>query len=165
MKSPFVHILLTASLVGCLALSMYDIKYVEGASMLPTLENRESVIVYRWAYGLQLPFLHRYLIRWSRVRPGQLVFFRDPVFREPVVKRCIAVENSPILNSGEDIMIGGEQLTRAELHTDQLSNLSTIPPGKIFLLGDNRTVSFDSRFYGFVEEDSVEGRVIRFHRR
>jgi len=164
MKSPFVHILLTAALVGCLALSMYDIKYIEGTSMQPTLANRESVIIFRWAYGLQPPFFQRYLVRWSRVRPGQLVFFQDPVFRKPVVKRCIATEYSPILKNGEGVIIGGELLIWSELRTDQLSTLNSIPGGKLFLLGDNRTVSFDSRFYGLVEENRIEGRVVRFRK-
>ena len=162
MRSPFFHILLTAFLVGFFALSLYDVKHVEGSSMYPTLRNRETVIVYRWAYGLQLPFIQRYLIRWSRVKPGDLVFFQDPVYEEPVVKRCVAGERTLIIRNGEGMVIGEEQLTWSEVKTDQFCTLSSVPLGKIFLLGDNRTISFDSRYYGFVEEKDIEGRVIRF---
>lgn len=162
MRSPFVHIILITLIVGFFALSMYDVKYISGNSMAPSLNEAETVIIYRWAYGLQLPFVHRYLIRWSNVEPGELVYLRDPVYALPVIKRCIAVGNMPIQKNSKGILLGNELLEQIELQTEELAGLDSVPQGKLFLLGDNQPVSFDSRYYGFVDEKAVEGRVIRY---
>ncbi len=161
MKSPFLHILLIALGVGFLAVSMYDVKYVEGNSMAPTLENNEAVIIYRWAYGLQLPLVHRYLFRWGRVAPGELVYFHDPVCRYPAVKRCAGAAETVILYSRNEMRVGDTQLADNEILQRDLLDLEIIPDGKLFLLGDNRGVSFDSRHYGLIDEKSIEGRIIR----
>lgn len=162
MRSPFVHIILVTLIVGFFALSMYDVKYISGSSMSPSLNEAETVIIYRWAYGLQLPFVHRYLIRWRQVEPGELVYLRDPVYALPVIKRCIAVGNMPIQKNNRGILLGNKVLEHVELHTDELAGLNRVPQGKVFLLGDNQSVSFDSRYYGFVDEQAIEGRVIRY---
>lgn len=161
MKSPFLHILLIALGVGFLAVSMYDVKYVEGNSMAPTLNDNEAVIIYRWAYGLQPPLVHRYLLRWGRVAPGELVYFHDPVCRYPVVKRCAGAADTVILYSRDEMRVGDAQLSEAEIFQRDLLNMQVIPDGKLFLLGDNRRVSFDSRHYGLIDEENIEGRIIR----
>jgi len=161
MKSPFLQILLVALGVGCLALSMYDIKYIEGNSMTPTLRNNDTVIIFRWAYGLQPPLLHRYILRWNRVLPGDIVYYRGPDCTGPVVKRCAGAADTAIIVENDAIRVGGEKLKKEELISDFLRNSETIPDGKLFLLGDNRGVSYDSRHYGLVNEDLIEGRVIQ----
>jgi len=162
MKSPFIHIMLIAIGVGCIAVSMYDVKYVEGSSMAPTLRHDDAVIIYRWAYGLQLPLVHHYLFRWGKVSPGELVYLRDPVCMVPVVKRCAGAEDTLIIKRGGSIRVGEVQLMEKEIFESCIMDLYAIPEGKLFLLGDNRGISFDSRHYGLVDEKRIEGRVVRF---
>lgn len=161
MKSPFLHILLTALGVGFLAVSMYDIKSVEGRSMSPTLYPSDKVIINRWAYGLQLPFVDRYLLHWNNVAPGELVYFHDPVYQKPAVKRCLAGVQTEIFYNNGELLIGDDRIPLSASLQSSFVRLHAIPEGKVFLIGDNQTVSFDSRHYGLVDEGEIEGRIVR----
>ena len=163
MRSPFAHILLVALGVCVVALSLYDVKYIEGASMVPTLRSDQTIFVFRWAYGAQLPLIDRYFIHWGRIKPYELVFLRDPVYSRPVVKRCIGVSGTSIKYKGDQLLIGNTSIPIGEIQATELLNLRTIPPGKVFVLGDNRRVSLDSRAYGLVDTDRISGRVLGYN--
>lgn len=163
MRSPFTHILLTALGVCVVALALYDVKYIEGKSMLPTLHSHQTVFVYRWAYGAQPPLIDRYFIQWGRIKPHELVFLRDPVYALPVVKRCVGVGGTSVKNMGSELLIGEVSIPIGEIRARELLDLEAIPEGKVFLLGDNREVSFDSRSYGLVDADRISGRVLGYN--
>lgn len=163
MRSPFVHILLVAVGVCFVALSLYDVKYIEGSSMFPTLRPDQTIFVFRWAYGAQLPLIDRYVIHWGRIKPHELVFLRDPVYSLPVVKRCVGVAGTSVKYKGDRLLIGNTTIPIGEIQATELLNLRTIPPGKVFVLGDNRQVSLDSRVYGLVDTDRISGRVLGYN--
>ncbi len=131
--------------------------------MLPTLQPNQTIFVYRWAYGARPPLFERYFIHWGRIKPHELVFFRDPVYSLPVVKRCIGTAGTKITRKGNNLFIGDTAIPINEIHATDLLELETIPEGKVFLLGDNQKASLDSRYYGLVDARRIEGRVMGYN--
>jgi len=115
-------------------------------------------------------------------RPGDVVVVRTPVDeRVPFVKRVVAVEGQTVEIRDKTVYVDGEPETYADrlTHRDPRMQargelISGIPPalgnrdqwgpfevpeGQIFLMGDNRDESLDSRFFGPVPADNVIGLV------
>lgn len=113
-------------------LYLIDGAVVDGQSMAPTIGAGRIVVILRAAYGLHNPG-GRYLIRWSRPKPGDVVVVRNPATGMPVVKRIIAA----------------------------LPGMDVDDPS-LFLMGDNPAMSVDSRSYGLVPVESVIGKVLLF---
>ncbi len=122
---------------------------VEGESMLPTLNHKERIIVNKMVYHFYNP------------EHGDVVVFNYHDRRD-FIKRTVGVE-------GDTIQIIDNQLYCNGLPVDEpyLKNCTmldygpvTVPPGHIFVLGDNRSNSRDSRYpdVGFVSLEKVKGR-------
>lgn len=122
---------------------------VEGESMLPTLNNNERIIVNKMVYYFNEP------------EHGDVVVFNYHDRRD-FIKRTVGVE-------GDTIQIIDNQLYRNGLPVDEpyLRNCTmldygpvTVTPGHLFVLGDNRSNSRDSRYpdVGFVSIEKVKGR-------
>lgn len=83
---------------------------------------------------------------------------------DQVIKRVIALPGDTVrIESGQAFVNGEPEDTAAEivLSPDDVSVPDTdVPEGHVYVLGDNRPVSLDSRFYGPVPMDTVEGRLI-----
>ncbi|MBA2174367.1 signal peptidase I [Halobacillus locisalis] len=123
---------------------------VEGASMDPTLENGERVMFNKIIYYIDEP------------EHGDIVIIERPV--KSYVKRIIGQPGDTIEIRNHTLFINGE-----EQNQDYLDNGATestrdfgpveVPEGKYFVMGDNRSISKDSRNgLGFIEENEIIGR-------
>ena len=129
---------------------------VDGNSMLPTLRDRELMLVRRVGYDPQ---------------PGDVVVLRK-AFRDvtgPIVKRIIAVEGQrvEIDYAAGTVWVDGTALTEDYIlepmvqQSWQSITTLTVPEGCVFVMGDNRNISDDSRdgALGAVEEGCLLGKV------
>lgn len=125
---------------------------VVGTSMVPTLQNGDWLIT----------------VPKSEYDYGDIVIITQPnVFNEPIVKRIIATEGQTVdINfvSGQ-VFIDGEEIT--EPYIAELTRRSAdvtfplvVPEGKVFVMGDNRMHSTDSRStdIGFIDTRYILGR-------
>ena len=106
---------------------------------------------------------------FSQPQVGQVVTFADPqIASRTLIKRIVATAGQTINLSGGSVYIDGEKLDEPYTNgqaTEPLNTASnvhleypyTVPEGYVFVMGDNRTNSQDSRYFGAVPVSSIEG--------
>ena len=126
---------------------------VDGDSMLPGLGNGDRMLIDRTAYWRGVPFA------------GDIVAIQLPG-EDLMVKRVIGCPNDVVRIPDGRVTVNGHPLPESYLAAGtvtQPGRLSTNPyavqPECYFVLGDNRGVSVDSRFFGAVPRDRIVGRV------
>jgi signal peptidase I len=123
---------------------------VESISMQPTLFPGDYVIVNKLAYRFnQLP---------SR---GDVIVFRYPPNPDaiPYIKRIIGLPGDQIHIADGIVFVNGQQVIEPYLTvTTSRGGDWSVPSGQLFVMGDNRNNSSDSRSWGFVPLENIIGR-------
>ncbi len=122
---------------------------VRGESMEPTLHTNEYLLVEKISYRLHGP------------RRGDVVVFRYPRDEdENFIKRVIAVPGETVEIVSGRVYIDGQPIVEPYLLQLPRESMppTRIPDGKLFVLGDNRLNSNDSRAFGMVSMDELVGR-------
>jgi signal peptidase I len=118
---------------------------VDGTSMEPNLHNQEWMMVDKWSYLLRAP-----------ARGDVVVFVAPPEPTENFVKRIVGLPGDVITVRGTTVIVNGKRLNDAfvdpHLQGNQFASFTNlvVPPDAYFVLGDNRSISFDSRAWGCV---------------
>jgi signal peptidase I len=133
--------------------------WIPSASMEPTLHgcsgcNNDRVLVNKTSYRLHA--VHR----------GDVVVFdRPPAVPDPdkyLIKRVVGLPGDVVSGHDGHVWIGSRPLTEPYLNPacgpQESFPAATVPAGKVFVMGDNRCDSFDSRMFGAVSESAVVGR-------
>lgn len=122
---------------------------VEQQSMLPTLLPRERVLVSRFTYY------------FSPIKQGDIITLNSPNSSKVLIKRVIATENEAIEVRDGRVYIDRKLIKEPYLiETRDFSNYGPmkIPKNHIFVMGDNRPNSGDSRLFGPVANGNVIGK-------
>ncbi len=144
---------------------------IPSGSMLPTLQIGDHLLVNKFIYGLRMPLTGKLLIPWKSPVRGDVVVFRFPKDRNiDYIKRVVAVAGDKIEIVNKHLMINDAEVVDLHAHFTSETELSatvsprdnygpvTVPSGNIFVMGDNRDNSYDSRFWGFVEHSDILGK-------
>lgn len=135
---------------------IFAFSIVQGDSMKPTLKNNDRLFVNRIVYRFQEPHY------------GDIVIFNPPIngrMDELFIKRIIATEGDQFQIKDGDIYINNikveENYINKEGDQDKgyLITSGKVPKDMIFVMGDNRNNSNDSRCFGFVPKRSIKGKV------
>ncbi len=144
---------------------------IPSGSMEPTLEIGDHILVNKFIYGIKIPFTSVKLFPWESPQRGDVIVFIYPL--EPdkdFIKRVIAVGGDTVRIVNKKLYINGKEapdshaVYREETvfpgDVQKRDNFGpvTVPKGNLFVLGDNRDRSLDSRFWGFVPLDDVRGK-------
>jgi signal peptidase I len=124
---------------------------VSGLSMEPHIRSGEYVLINTFAYRIGLP------------RRGDIVAFRqDGDARGVFIKRVIGLPGDRISVAAGKVYLNGAQLEEPYVqHSDARTFPAiTVPPSAVYVLGDNRAESEDSRFFGTVTDDRLIGRAV-----
>jgi len=146
---------------------------IPSGSMKPTLQIGDHILVSKFNYGIKLPFLRTTLIPVGAPQRGDIVVFIYPEDRsKDFIKRLIGVPGDTIEIRNKKIFLNG--LPYNDKHGVYVDNLVipatvqprdnfgpvTVPEGSLFVMGDNRDESYDSRFWGFVSKKDVLGKAL-----
>jgi len=141
---------------------------IPSGSMLPTLQIGDHILVNKLAYGIRIPFWERYVVGFGKPKGGDVVVFVYPVDRsKDFIKRIIGVEGDRVKIRNKKVFINGAPIE--DPHASFRGNSSgppfrdhygprSVPKGHIFVMGDNRDSSLDSRFWGYVNLKDVKGK-------
>lgn len=141
---------------------LYASYVVDGESMRPTLADGDLLMVNKVVYGLK-----------NVDRFDVIVFHANK--KEDYVKRVIGLPGDRIEYKNDQLFINGKyvqesflnsyvQASSAEPHTDNFNlegktGQREVPEGKLFVMGDNREDSLDSRSFGFISMKQLVGKV------
>ena len=144
---------------------------IPSRSMVPTLLVGDHILVSKFIYGVKIPLLRRTIIPVSEPKRGEIVVFIYPNDRsKDFIKRVIGVAGDKIEIRNKKIFINDQPFQDSYgIFSDSLilpksmqprDNFGpvTVPEKSIFVMGDNRDESLDSRFWGFVNLKDVEGK-------
>lgn len=143
----------TATLDPRARLLGYALYNIPSESMAPTLIPGDIVMTRTFYYANESP------------KHDDLIVYFPPVNESPFVGRVVAVSGDTVSVTGPEVTLNGQQLEEEivfsadrRCHRGNVEGL-VVPAGKLFILGDNRCNSNDSRYFGFVDEEMVIGRV------
>jgi signal peptidase I len=144
---------------------------IPSRSMVPTLLVGDHILVNKLVYGIRIPFTD---MRWPvLVEPskGDIVVFIYPQDRtKDFIKRVVATGGDKVEIRNKDVYIDGEKVKddisirrSSQVYPKDINPRDNygpieVPRDHLFVLGDNRDESHDSRFWGFVPVKDVKGK-------
>lgn len=147
----------TAVLVGLVAtlwwvrVDVVDTVVVTSASMTPTVCTGDRLLVLRAGAS-------------DAAAAGDLVTFADPVAGEATLKRVVAVGGQTVQMKDAVLYVDDRPLDEPYVDLATIDGTYfgevTVPPGSVFVMGDEREHSIDSRDYGPVRRAALDGRVL-----
>ncbi|MDP9463917.1 MAG: signal peptidase I [Actinomycetota bacterium] len=125
---------------------------VRSDSMEPTLPAGAVLLIDKVTYLAREP--HR----------GEVIVTTDPRTGEMIVKRVVAIGGDSVGIDDGLLVVDGARVVESYIDNDNMEGFffgpDVVPAGHVFLLGDNRDTSADSRAFGPVAIEAVDGRVL-----
>ena len=146
---------------------------IPSGSMEKTLLIGDYILVMKSIYGIRMPWTNKVIIPIKDPKHGDVIVFAYP--RDPskdFIKRVIGVPGDKVELRNKKLYINGQPTKDEYAHYDDPSIYPmmvqprddfgpiVVPENKLFVLGDNRDKSSDSRVWGFVDMDAVRGKAI-----
>lgn len=155
---------------------------IPSGSMQPTMDPGDVVAVNRLAYGLSVPILAKQVLHWAEPSRGDVIIFNVPVTGDAAeslyIKRVVAlagdtieVRNNRVILNGKPVPVQQttagaiEQWGRPHVLREgpgQLDNMLAykVPAGHVFVMGDHRNNSADSRAWGPLPLERIRGKAV-----
>ncbi len=148
--------ILVALVIVLVLTSVIKPTIVKESSMEPTLYENHYLIVNKLAY------------KTGEAERGDIIVFESELENEDggkklLIKRIVGLPGETVTITGEEVYIDGQLLEETYLKDGitpgEIVNCE-IPEGQLFVMGDNRVVSIDSRELGCIDEDTVMGKAV-----
>ncbi len=158
----------------------FEIYKIPTKSMLPAYKVGTSVLIDKFAYGVSDPLFHNILLYREKPEHGDVAVFMLP--DNPginYIKRIVGVPGDTVVYRDKVLSVESKWLEVIKFDNEVLIDESKpdrinsffiqkgmekgiwkVPAGQYFVIGDNRDDSQDSRFWGFVPQENLVGKVI-----
>ena len=170
----YIEVIIIAILIAVVIRAFVVQAYkIPSQSMVPTLLVGDHLLVCKFLYGVKIPVLRRTIIPVGQPKRGDIVVFEYPMDRsKDYIKRVIGVEGDKIEIKNKQLFINDRLYPDDHaVHSDPnfypavvqpRDNYGpvVVPEGALFVMGDNRDASYDSRYWGFVEQKDLEGKAL-----
>ena len=145
----FAAVLVVLLLVHTLVLEPVRVR---SDSMEPALRAGAVVLVDKVTFRARQP------------RRGELIVAADPRSGESIVKRIVAIAGDSVGIENGLLVLNGKTIAEKYIANDNMQGFyfgpDVVPTGQVFVLGDNRDTSVDSRAFGPLDVSDIEGRVV-----
>jgi len=142
---------------------------IPSGSMKPTLEIGDHLLVNKFIYGLRIPFFDTRILDFHEPERDDVIVFIYPQDRtKDFIKRVRGLPGERVEIRNKQLFINGGRVEDAYGHFEDTSGSMrnrrdnfasfTVPEGHVFVMGDNRDYSHDSRFWGPVPIDDILGK-------
>ena len=149
---------------------------IPSGSMLNTLLIGDHILVNKFIYGIKNPFSGNTWIPVKKPERGDIVVFKYPINpAQDYIKRVVGVAGDQIEIKNKKVYVNGELqdesyaifldnkiLSPGKQSRDNMEMI-TVPANSLFVMGDNRDNSYDSRFWKFVKLKAVKGKAFIFY--
>ncbi len=168
----------------------YEGYRIPSGSLEPTLQIGDIILVNKYSYGLHLPVGNKMVLTVGKPQVGDIVVFEWPPNRNIyMIKRVIGVPGD-VVEYKNNVLYINEQEAKQQFIAYKLESSGysvaqkkedlvgkqhdifisdkrvardfrvTVPKGHYFMMGDNRSLSSDSRYWGFMSEDNIVGKAV-----
>jgi len=142
---------------------------IPSGSMKPTLEIGDHLLVNKFIYGLRIPYLDVRIFDVHEPQRDDVIVFIYPQDKtKDFIKRVKGLPGERVEVRNKQLYIDGQRIDDAYGHFEDASGSMrtprdnftsfTVPEGHVFVMGDNRDYSHDSRFWGAVPIDAILGK-------
>ena len=131
---------------------------IPSGSMEPTLQVGDRVFVDNRAFNLRVPFTNIHVLDYGAPRAGEVITFKSPVDGERLIKRVVAVAGQRVEANDGQLFVDDQAVPGHAGHIAFGPVL--VPAGHVFVMGDHRDNSFDSRYWGPLPLANVYGRAL-----
>lgn len=143
---------------------------IPSGSMEPTLLVGDYLLVNKFTYGIRVPYTDKKFFQFKKPRRGDVIVFifpRDP--SKDFIKRVVATAGEKVEIVNREIYINDMPIADLWGHFESIGSTEyrhaienfgpvIVPKDSLFVMGDNRNNSEDSRFWGFLNVNAVLGR-------
>jgi signal peptidase I len=168
----FVEAILTALLIAAFIISFVVQAFkIPSGSMIPTLLIGDHLFVNKFIYGVKIPFFRKTIIPVTDPKRGDVIVFIYPQDRsKDFIKRVIGTTGDKIEMKNKKLFLNDQAyadpfgvydddvIYPAEAQPRDNFGPVVVPKDALFVMGDNRDHSLDSRFWGFVDLKDVQGK-------
>jgi len=144
---------------------------IPSGSMKPTLLVGDHILVSKFSYGITIPFVDKQVAHFGNPERGDIVVFQYPVDpSKDFIKRVIGLPGDTVRVEDKHVYVNNRLLDEPyAVHSENRilpanasprDNLGpvVVPPNSLFVMGDNRDESYDSRFWSFVDMSALKGK-------
>jgi signal peptidase I len=170
---PLIIAVLIALFVRAFVVQAFEIP---SSSMEPTLLIGDYLLINKFTYGIRIPYTNVKFFQFKKPRREDVIVFIFPLDpSKDFIKRVIGTEGEKVEIIHNKIYINDRliddpwghsvtnQIPRSYLQRMENFGPVVVPKDSLFVLGDNRDNSEDSRFWGFLNVNAVLGKALIFY--